>query len=66
MPEMFNCSDMETRTVIAGTFDAYNIVVGGMGSIYYAPDVGNIIEISVEDFKMELKKHTMSVSIGYA
>jgi hypothetical protein len=46
-PIVFSClSPPETMTVTAGTFTAYNITVGlGMGNVYYAPDVGNIIKI---------------------
>ena len=61
IPELFNCSNMEIRTVPAGSYEAYHITVGKSGSIYYAPEVGNIIEISVGNFKMELKKLTINI-----
>jgi len=44
-------------TVEAGTFDAYNIsVMKGLGHIYYAPEVGNIIKISGHSIDSELIK----------
>ena len=65
IPEMFNCSNMEMRNVIAGSFEAYNITVGELGSIYYAPAVGNIIEISVGNYNIELKKHAINVKTSF-
>ena len=46
-PDIFHCAnETEMITVPAGTFEAYNItVVGGLGSMYYAPDAGMIIKI---------------------
>lgn len=47
IPIIFMCNSTENITVPAGTFNAYNIsVVGGLGSIYYAPEVKNVIKIT--------------------
>ena len=61
IPNAFNCVAKETKTVTGGTYEAYHVTIGGLSSIYYAPDVGNIIEISTDNFKMELKKHTTKI-----
>jgi len=46
LPFMFFCNDTAEITVPAGTFDTYEILIaGGLGTIYYAPEVGNIIKI---------------------
>ena len=56
-PDVFSCSNLETVTVEAGTFDAYNIsVMQGLGHIYYAPEVGNIIKILGHSIDAELIK----------
>jgi len=56
-PDVLSCSNIETVTVEAGTFDAYNIsVMKGLGHIYYAPEVGNIIKISGHSIDSELIK----------
>ena len=57
-------STMETITVPAGTYDAYNIsIVEGIGSIFYAPVAGNVVKIGgnfqgvipfIQNIKMEL------------
>jgi len=68
LPQLFYNASIEDVTVKAGTFSAYNIVFveGLIGSIYYAPVVGNMIkaqaEFSVEDmlsfrFNGELKDY---------
>ncbi|MCX6671858.1 MAG: hypothetical protein NTX92_08070 [Euryarchaeota archaeon] len=47
MESVFLCNNTEEITVPAGTFNAYNISIGGgVGSLYYAPDAGMIIKIS--------------------
>lgn len=47
IPSAFACLNKETVTVEAGTYEAYNITVaGGVGTYYYAPQVGNVIKIS--------------------
>jgi hypothetical protein len=47
IPPILFCNNTEDVTVTAGTFNAYNISIGiGLGNIYYAPSVGNIIKIS--------------------
>ena len=44
---IFNVSKEEDITVEAGTYHAYNITLPeGLGCLYYAPEVGNIIKIS--------------------
>jgi len=65
MPGFFVCLNKETRTVAAGSFQAYNISLLGVGNIYYAPEIGNFIEISLSTFKMELKKHAISSDTNY-
>jgi len=46
-PPIFFCNNTEDVTVKAGTFNTYNISIGfGLGNIYYAPSVGNIVKIS--------------------
>jgi hypothetical protein len=61
IPMFFACLNKEMRTVAAGSFEAYNITLLGVGNIYYAPEMGNFIDISLSNFKMELKKHTTSI-----
>jgi hypothetical protein len=47
LPDIFACFGTETITVPAGTFECYNItILGGLGNMYYAPIVKNIIKIS--------------------
>jgi len=55
IPPIFSCSNQETIDVGAGTFDAYNIsVIGGLGNMYYAPEVGTFIDnINAELIKVE-------------
>lgn len=50
LPALTYNTTVEEVTVAAGTFSAYNIkLFGGLfGSIYYAPDVGNIIKAEAE------------------
>ncbi|MFW6149139.1 MAG: hypothetical protein ACOC6D_04705 [Atribacterota bacterium] len=49
IPSIFSCNNTEPVEVPGGTFDAYNIsIAGGLGKIYYAPEVKNIIKISGE------------------
>lgn len=56
-PDVFTCLNQETITVEAGTYNAYNIsVMQGLGNIYYAPEVGNIIKISGHYIDAELIK----------
>jgi len=56
-PDVFSCSNLETVTVEAGTFDAYNIsVMQGLGYIYYAPELGNILKISGHSINAEIIK----------
>ena len=46
VPFMFFCNSTTEITVPAGTFDCYEIVIaGGLGTVYYAPDIGNIIKM---------------------
>ena len=64
IPYAFACFNRSNVTVEAGTYDAYNItIVGGLASVYYAPEAGNIIRISgkleellpyIKDISMEL------------
>lgn len=67
IPSIFSCFNMENITVPTvppETFNAYNIsIAGGLGRIYYAPEVKNIIKISgqlgdiipfISDIDMEL------------
>ena len=66
VPDIFFCNNTETITVCAGSFFVYNIsVVGGLGSMYYAPDAGTIVKITgrfqdiipfVNDITLELCK----------
>lgn len=47
VPGIFICNTTENIVVPAGTYDAYNIsIIGGMGSIFYAPAAGNVVKIS--------------------
>ena len=48
-------------TVPAGTFNAYDIILPlGLGNLYYSPDVGNIIKMTIgpidSELNMELKE----------
>lgn len=46
IPFIFFCNDTVLITVPAGTFEAYEIVVaGGLGTMYYSPEVKNIIKM---------------------
>ena len=47
IPIIFMCNSTENITVDAGgPFNAYNIsVLGGLGNIYYSPEVKNIVKI---------------------
>ena len=46
IPFIFFCNNTAEITVPAGTFDTYEIVVaGGLGTIYYSPEVKNIIKM---------------------
>ncbi len=46
VPPVLSCFSRENITVLAGEFNSYNIsVMGGLGNIYYAPEVGNIVKI---------------------
>ena len=50
VPPLIFCFGRENITVPAGTYNSYNIsVLGGMGKIYYSPEVGSIVKI-VGDF----------------
>ncbi len=66
LPQIANIEvgSLESRTVEAGTFDAYGIEVFDMLTYWYAPDVGNIIEIS---FEMEdsISLHAEMTSTNY-
>lgn len=67
IPVLFYCLNMETVTVQAGSFDAYNISMVGAGNLYYAPDVGRIIKITgnIKDFIPYLENINMElVKIG--
>ena len=65
IPLFFMCLKKETRTVAAGSFEAYNISLLPGGNIYYAPELGNIIELSSTNLNMELKKHAISSDTNY-
>jgi hypothetical protein len=67
IPSIFSCFNMENITVPTvppETFNAYNIsIAGGLGRIYYVPELKNIIKISgqlgdlipfIDDIDMEL------------
>jgi hypothetical protein len=64
LPDIFACFGNESVTVTAGTYDAYNIsMLGGLGVMFYAPEVKNIIKIDgafadelpfISDIEMEL------------
>jgi hypothetical protein len=64
LPTIFTCFSKENVTVLAGTYEAYNIsMLGGLGYMFYAPEIKNIIKIDgafadelpfVSDIKMEL------------
>jgi hypothetical protein len=64
LPGIFACFGNESVTVTAGTYDAYNItMLGGLGIMFYAPGVKNIIKIEgafaeelpyISDIEMEL------------
>jgi hypothetical protein len=57
VPDLFYCSDMENITVLAGSYDAYPISIwSGFSTMYYAPDVGNIIKMTGNLINMELVK----------
>jgi hypothetical protein len=66
VPEIFFVNNTETITVCAGTFFVYHIpVAGGLGSLYYAPEAGNIVKVTgrfedvipfVNDITLELCK----------
>jgi len=46
IPIIFLCNNTENVTVPAGTFNAYDIsAMGGLGNIYYAPEVKNIVKM---------------------
>lgn len=46
IPFAFICLSREEVTVAAGTFDAYRIMfLGGVGTIYYAPDIAKIVKV---------------------
>jgi len=71
LPELIYNATIETITVDPGPFSAYNIAFyeGLLGSIYYAPTVGNMIkalaELNIEDtiylkFNGELKEYNYS------
>jgi hypothetical protein len=46
IPFVFYCNNTVEITVPAGTFEAYEIVVaGGLGTMYYSPEVKNIIKM---------------------
>ena len=46
IPIIFLCNNTDNITVPAGTFNAYDIsVMGGLGNIYYAPEVKNIVKM---------------------
>ena len=46
IPFMFFCNDTVEITVPAGTFECFEIMVaGGIGTIYYSPEVKNIIKM---------------------
>lgn len=66
-PMLFDCGSMETISVQAGSFDAYNISMVGAANVYYAPDVGRIIKITgnIKDFIPYLENVNMElVKIG--
>lgn len=71
IPELFYNATIDNITVKAGTFSAYNIVFyeGFIGSLFYAPTVGNVIKAQTEfsdsdmlNFKFhgELKEYSYS------
>lgn len=46
VPDIFVCNNTENITINDRTFFVYNISVGGgIGSMYYSPEAGNIIKI---------------------
>jgi len=46
IPFVFYCNNTVEITVPAGTFEAYEIIVaGGLGTMYYSPEVKNIIKM---------------------
>ncbi|KYK27475.1 hypothetical protein AYK20_02680 [Thermoplasmatales archaeon SG8-52-1] len=46
VPPVLSCFGRDNITVPAGTYNSYNIsVMGGLGNIYYSPEVGTIIKI---------------------
>lgn len=49
-PPVFNCHSMEEITLPYGTVNAYNVNISVIDvvNIYYAPEVGNIVKISVD------------------
>ena len=61
MADAFNCVVKETINVPAGSYEAYHIIIGEYGSIYFAPEVGNIIKISLPDYNIKLKKYTKNI-----
>jgi len=59
---VFAVAGFENITTLAGTYEAYHILFPfDMGSIYYAPEVGNIIILELNPFtRMELIETTFS------
>lgn len=43
------CIKKETITVEAGTYETYNITMGGIFDMFYSPMVGNVVKISRDD-----------------
>jgi hypothetical protein len=46
VPPILSCFGRENITVLAGEYYSFNIsVMGGLGNIYYSPEIGNIVKI---------------------
>ncbi|KYK21528.1 hypothetical protein AYK24_08935 [Thermoplasmatales archaeon SG8-52-4] len=72
VPPILTCFSRDNITVDAGTYNSYNIsVMGGLGNIYYAPEVGTIVKIIgnfedvlplISNINAELKPYSASYS----